>query len=478
MRYLITGEWNRQHVMRVIMIFFVVYVVFFWLTSALLYFYHMDLTPASVIKYYRGSEEEFLPAKSYLGLLEVSHSHLFAMGILLVTLTHLLLFVPGTDGKKVFIAVLVLSGGLADIIAGWLVLYVHPLFAYFKIAAFLTLQSGILFLLFQILSALRSKQKLSYRSEKKARLLKRIKRRKGKRGITLFNLLLHGMILYKSGLPAYAENGQIYKEARLAMGTVLTVSLCDVTQKEALDHFNAIFKEMTLIESLISEWQPTSEVSKLIMHASRKDPVTVAPLTYDFLRFAKEMSVVTGGAIDITVGTITKKEAIGVAPHHLSLIGNRSITLGENLTVKLASGVKLDTGAVGKGYALDKVKELLQKRGATCALLDFGMSSFLALDAPKGVEGWKLKLSTSSGSKSVMLRQQAASTSATLVIKNTTKKEPHIINPLTGTFVKKDKVVTIIAPTAGYADALSTWAIIAGASEVESKVERKDVLLF
>jgi hypothetical protein len=114
-----------------------------WVTNALLYFSKMGLTAASVVEYYLGSEERFLPARSYQGLLEVSHFHLFAMGMLLLVLTHLMLFVPlGHRAKAWLIALPFLSAAL-DEGAGWLVRFAHPGFAWVKIAGFLLLQGSL-----------------------------------------------------------------------------------------------------------------------------------------------------------------------------------------------------------------------------------------------------------------------------------------------------------------------------------------------
>ena len=94
MRFVVTGEWSQNRLLQLIIVIFVIYVAGLWLTNALLYFQKMDLTSASVTQYYLGSEEHFLQPRSYQGMLEVTHFHLFAMGLLLLTLTHLMLFVP------------------------------------------------------------------------------------------------------------------------------------------------------------------------------------------------------------------------------------------------------------------------------------------------------------------------------------------------------------------------------------------------
>ncbi|NKB16323.1 MAG: hypothetical protein HC774_04740, partial [Sphingomonadales bacterium] len=89
MRFVVTGEWRENHLLRLILASFLVYVVIFWITNALLYFARMGLSYESVVAHYQGDAERFLTPRSYLVLLEISHAHLFAMGILLLTLTHL-----------------------------------------------------------------------------------------------------------------------------------------------------------------------------------------------------------------------------------------------------------------------------------------------------------------------------------------------------------------------------------------------------
>ena len=80
MRWIVTGEWTKNRLLQTIVVCYSVYVVLLWLTNAMLYFNKMSLWPSSVVEYYLGSEAKFLPPRSYQGLLEVSHFHLFAMG--------------------------------------------------------------------------------------------------------------------------------------------------------------------------------------------------------------------------------------------------------------------------------------------------------------------------------------------------------------------------------------------------------------
>jgi len=153
-RFVVTGEWTRNRLLKVIVWCFLLYTVILWITNAGLYFAKMSLDPTSVVDYYRGNEERFLQPRSLVGLLEVLHFHSFAMGILLLTLTHLLLFVPLSMNVKAWGIALAFGAGLSDELAGWGVRFVHPAFAYMKVGAFLVLEGTILALILLVGRAL------------------------------------------------------------------------------------------------------------------------------------------------------------------------------------------------------------------------------------------------------------------------------------------------------------------------------------
>jgi predicted membrane protein len=87
-------------------------------------------------------------------MLEVSHFHLFSMGMLIVTLTHLMLMTDFSVRLKIWLSALTYLSALADEAGGWLVRFVNPLFAYFKIAAFLLLEFSLAALLIVVIGAL------------------------------------------------------------------------------------------------------------------------------------------------------------------------------------------------------------------------------------------------------------------------------------------------------------------------------------
>jgi hypothetical protein len=163
-RFVVTGEWSRNRLLQTIVVLYVLYVAGLWTTNALLYFEKMSLAPSSVVEYYLGNEERFLAARSFQTLLEISHFHLFAMGMLLLVLTHLMLFVPLADRTKLWLIVSPFASALLDEGGGWLVRFVHPGFAGVKVFGFLALQTSLAALILLSLWSVFRGSSRSYRS--------------------------------------------------------------------------------------------------------------------------------------------------------------------------------------------------------------------------------------------------------------------------------------------------------------------------
>jgi hypothetical protein len=162
LRFVVSGEWSRNSLLRVIVLCFLTYTLILWATNAGMYFSKMSLTPSSVVDYYLGNEERYLQPRSLQGLLEVLHFHTFAMGMLLMTLTHLLLFVPISMRIKAWGIAVAFVSGIAGELSGWGVRFVHPVFAYAKIAAFLTLEGVLLWLMILVARALLTQAPSAY----------------------------------------------------------------------------------------------------------------------------------------------------------------------------------------------------------------------------------------------------------------------------------------------------------------------------
>lgn len=162
MRYVVTGEWTRNHLLKAIVSCFLAYVLLLWCSNFAMYFAKMTLSPQSVVEYYLGSEERFLQPRTLQGMLEILHFHSFAMGILLLTLTHLLLFVPISMRVKAWGICTAFLAGIGDELSGWAVRFAHPGFAWMKIGFFVLLQAVLLWLMILVARALLFEQPSAY----------------------------------------------------------------------------------------------------------------------------------------------------------------------------------------------------------------------------------------------------------------------------------------------------------------------------
>jgi len=475
------------------MVFFSFYVAGFWLTSALLYFLHMDLTPLSVIRYYRGDEALFMPPQSYQSLLELTHVHLFAMGVLLVTLTHLLLFVPGSDRRKAALSAAVLASGFIESTSGWLVRYVHPLFSFVKIGSFLSLQLSTALVLVFIIKALRAKNKLSYQDEAAtaAAEARRTKQRgtenSGGAGSGLSALI--PLLFVVSGVlhPAKAETNlsdqspvkisapnleEVIVQSRPAMGTILSISLCRTPSKDTQHIFDRIFKKVEEVEEHISEWRPSSEVSRIIASAGKRAE-RISADTERFLRLSLLMWQETDGVFDITYRTsrAAGSRAAGLIADNKRL--SRSfVHIEAGRAFLTEAGATIDTGGIGKGFALDEVVPVVRELGISCALFDFGGSSFLAIGSPERTEGWRL-VEENRNQPPIFLRDRSASTSSSFAMADSpSESHPHIVDPRMNETVNTLRNATLLCDSAAIADALSTYVIVVGEKKAEAVVKK------
>ncbi len=141
MKYMQTGGFQHNPLMRLTLFWTLLFAAGLWFTNAAMYLSRMSLTPASVQAYYLGDEAEYSQPRSSASMLEVSHAHLATMGVMILLLTHLVIFAPWSDGAKKTLIGAGFGSALAGEGAGWLVRFVSPHFAVLKILAFLIFQA-------------------------------------------------------------------------------------------------------------------------------------------------------------------------------------------------------------------------------------------------------------------------------------------------------------------------------------------------
>jgi hypothetical protein len=145
-----SGGFQHHPLMRLTISLTLVLLFGFWVTNLVLYTSKMGLSPASVVTYYNGSEEAFLPPRTMGSMVEVTHAHLAMMALLLLLLTHLVIFSPFRKGVKLLFIWGTFGAAVASEAGGWLVRFVSPALAPVKVAGFVVLESLLGILLFAV----------------------------------------------------------------------------------------------------------------------------------------------------------------------------------------------------------------------------------------------------------------------------------------------------------------------------------------
>ncbi|MBA7648604.1 FAD:protein FMN transferase [subsurface metagenome] len=235
------------------------------------------------------------------------------------------------------------------------------------------------------------------------------------------------------------------------------------------------FDELDNIEAELSRFVENSDISR-INNLAASQPLPVGLAAFECLQISARIYDETNGAFDITIGhllscwlsgnktarTPSEKELEFARQH----TGTDLLKLNEtDHTVELlTSPIRIDLGGMGKGYAVDKMAELLRDWSIDTALVHAGFSSALALGCPSGTKGWPVTLSNPRNRKETLaflnLRDRALSGSGL-------QKGRHIIDPRTRQPVKGKLAAWASASTAAAADALSTAFMVLSPDEVE-----------
>jgi thiamine biosynthesis lipoprotein ApbE len=286
-------------------------------------------------------------------------------------------------------------------------------------------------------------------------------------------------------LIAPAAHATTVERSRYLMGTSLTMTLIgpDTTSMEAAS--TRAFDEVARIEKSLSNWDPRSEVSRLNFAGVRATPVSDD--LFAVIHRGMYWASLTGGAFDPAIDPLIRAYDLrgeGRVPAAAEVTRVRDASRWTNVhldpgarTVSLAAGAGIETGGIGKGYALDRAAAVLRAAGVERALLDFG-GQMLAIGAPAGEKGWQVQLADPADRthavRTLMLRDASLSTSCQSErgIQVGDTFVGHVIDPRDGRPVRTSGSASVIARTGIDADALSTALLVLGPAEGERFVER------
>lgn len=278
------------------------------------------------------------------------------------------------------------------------------------------------------------------------------------------------------------------EKTSVAMGTVVTVKLFGFGAEKDLDKIET---EINGLENSVLSWRKEgSDVYRINEGAG--SPVSVSPDTVKIIGKCIDISDDCNGVFDISVGKVTKLWDFGGENQRLPSdseiksaladVGYRNVSVSGN-AVQIKKGQSLDLGAVGKGFACDKIRELLDKGSTKSAVISVGGSLLIY-----GNKTFSVGIVNPDNDKQSMgtlkLKNTCVSTSGNYekYFEQDGKRYHHILNATTGYPATSEfKSVTVVSESGLLSDALSTVCYIVGyrkSIEILKKYDAEAVFIF
>ncbi len=270
-------------------------------------------------------------------------------------------------------------------------------------------------------------------------------------------------------------------------------TVCQITTYETLKTpvSSEIWDALDLIDATMSMHVNSSELSQ-INSAAGVHPVVISEATFNVIKKALEYSKVSS-SFDISIGPVVDLWGIGTeAPRvpsalelqeAIKLVDHTKVILDpKNLSVYLTeTGMKLDLGAIGKGYAADATREILLKHGIKQAIINYG-GNILTLGDKAKKKPWQVGVQNPDQARGayigvVSLSNQSIVTSGTYerFFESDGKRYHHLLDTKNGYPIDNGLwSVSIISPNSIDGDALSTLIFAQGLEKGLALIESMD----
>jgi len=275
------------------------------------------------------------------------------------------------------------------------------------------------------------------------------------------------------------QGKQLVKQGCRLMGNHFELSVVADDINWANCCIAAGIEEIRRIEKLLTTFNEDSETAQINANAGIA-PVQVSRETFELIRRSLRISAITQGAFDITYGSIDKRlwnfdqqmtslPDKTIAAQMVRLINYRNVTLDDvNYTVFLKEpGMRIGFGGIGKGYAADRAKAVMQQMGVMSGIVNASGDLSAWGTQPNG-KSWTVGIANPDWSREVFsyleISNLAVATSGNYekFVMIDGKRYSHTINPKTGFPVTGIKSVTIITAYAELADAMATPVTVMG----------------
>jgi FAD:protein FMN transferase len=253
----------------------------------------------------------------------------------------------------------------------------------------------------------------------------------------------------------------IYQLNHRAMATYFEVRIADEEKTYTAQAAQAALDLLDKLESHLSRFRANSDIAQ-VAGLAPNEKMRLSEPAFACLEIAKKMELATFGAFSVTAAALQTQTTL--PQWHL---------LPEELAIQCDSGrLQFDLGAIGKGFALDRMAELLRSWDCLSFLLVAGGSSILAGDPPKETAGWSCGLGDDHAPQRFFLSHTSLSGSGLAV------KGNHILDPRTGQPALRQNRAWALADAAAESDALSTACMVLSEPELEEVLAQDRSWLF
>jgi len=304
----------------------------------------------------------------------------------------------------------------------------------------------------------------------------------------LLAVLMTPLLLF-TGSEISGQSMPFVHKKRYAMGTVFEIVVYNDSVARASSAIDQALDEVVRLDNVLSNFKPKSDLSRMNREA-HFHVARIPPDLYKVIETSLVYSRLSDGAFDVSVGPLVDlwKAALagGATPSGAELarartcVGYEKIVLLPPDEIEFRSDcMRLDLGAVGKGYAVDRAMEILHANGIERAYIDAGGSTIYGMGAPINHDGWLVHLRDPSNrlDPQVKLMTNSVSTSEQTAASKLEGDSPgHIVDPASGTPLRTGYAVSVTAKSATASDALSTTLLLLGPEKGGALVARlKDV---
>lgn len=233
------------------------------------------------------------------------------------------------------------------------------------------------------------------------------------------------------------------------MGTRFDILIVVDTETKGEDLWNKIQLELVRLNKLLNRFDIESEVSQINANAY-SSPFVISSEMLEILLSCKIYHDKTNGLFDITL-----------KDYHKVLLdnGNKSVSFVEK-------DLQLDFGGYAKGYATEKIKDMLLENNVESSFINFGNSSVYGLGSHPYGNCWSIGLENPY-KKGEMLGEHKLKNDGMSTSGNMPSNPKHIVHPFTGNYIEEKKIVSIVTKNAIEAEVLSTSLMIAQKEEKE-----------